>query len=451
MASGYAILALMVLYIIVCTAILYYCVIADPNKNDTAFYVTATLPQKIWDRMGKVLGQKKLNMLASVIDLALVFVYFAVVLGCWVVVFMYIYPWITESSYVSNFHKFLGYAVFVACFSSWRLTNKSSPGIITESTFSRYNHYPYDNLLFVPGRRCDSTNLIRIARSKFDRLKYDQNVPRYDHFCGWVHNTIGEENYRFFLLFLAVHVGMCVYGSTVTILLFRGEIISKELLQLTFFDRATGETFKADWSIVMQYLFTRRMAECCVLAVMFVMGIALACFLGYHVYLTTYNLTTNEASKWQDVKEWYKKEKKKYDDAVKKGIVTTETDPSAGGGSTTANADGARNSLEVNDDDVTCTPGVGNSSSNNSPSRSRGVASGAPKLRDPGPVPKNLYDRGFIENWKEVIFPISLRKETLDRIAGAATSSGSDDQPKSEGEGKSRPVKRARGRKPKVT
>ena len=32
---------------------------------------------------------------------------------------------------------------------------------------------------------------------------------------------------------------------------------------------------------------------------------------------------------------------------------------------------------------------------------------------DPGPVPKNVYDRGLKENWKEVFFPISKRKDAL--------------------------------------
>ena len=29
-------------------------------------------------------------------------------------------------------------------------------------------------------------------------------------------------------------------------------------------------------------------------------------------------------------------------------------------------------------------------------------------------VPHNLYDRGFVENWKEVLFPLSRRKEAVD-------------------------------------
>ena len=36
---------------------------------------------------------------------------------------------------------------------------------------------------------------------------------------------------------------------------------------------------------------------------------------------------------------------------------------------------------------------------------------GQSEYSDPGPVPQNIYDRGFVENWKEVLFPISLRKE----------------------------------------
>ena len=31
-------------------------------------------------------------------------------------------------------------------------------------------------------------------------------------------------------------------------------------------------------------------------------------------------------------------------------------------------------------------------------------------IADPGAMPKNIYDVGFVENWKQVLFPISLRK-----------------------------------------
>ena len=76
---------------------------------------------------------------------------------------------------------------------------------------------------------------------------------------------------------------MCFYGSYVTAVLFWDEISTKKLFESTFFDRATGETIRSNYFIVGQYLFARRTLECCVLVVMFVMGIALSGFLGYHV------------------------------------------------------------------------------------------------------------------------------------------------------------------------
>lgn len=278
-----ALIGLMASYVIICGFIMYFCVIADPNRSKMAFFIQVELPNKIWDSLGKVMGTKQMNLLQSILDLAMVFVYFFVVLGSWTVVFWYIYPWIDRSSYVRQYHKYIGYFVFVACFASWRLANTSRPGLITPKTFPQYDHYPYDNLMFLPNRRCDSTNLLKIPRSKFDRLKYHQNVPRYDHYCGWVNNTIGEENYRWFLLFLAFHVFMCVYGSIMLALLFWGEIKEKQLLEITFFDRATGEHVRSNWFIVSQYLFMRKTLEFAVLAIMFVMGIALGGFLGYHV------------------------------------------------------------------------------------------------------------------------------------------------------------------------
>ena len=401
MSIGIALL--LAAYVFSCLFILYFCVIADPATSDIAYHVTIVLPNKIWLKLSHFLGEKRIRIVEAILERALVAVYLAVVLGCWTVVFWFIYPWISESPHVSNVHQYIGILVFFACFGSWRLTNTTSPGIITARSFPRYNHYPYDHLLFLPDRRCETTNLIRIARSKFDRLRYNQNVPRYDHFCGWVYNTIGEENYRWFLLFLTVHVLMCFYGSYVIYFLFRGEIIQKNLLHLTFFDRSTGETFQSNWFIVVQYLFVQKLWEAGALAIMFVMGIALSGFLGYHIWLTSKNMTTNEAQKWGDIQSWHKKEMKKYKDAVKRG----EIQPSA---NETTQQSGRV--VELNDGDVNCTGGIATSGSGSQQPQTPAQAP-EPRIIDPGPMPKNIYDRGFVENWKEVLFPISLRKENI--------------------------------------
>jgi palmitoyltransferase ZDHHC4 len=283
MFSSTSLTVLLTVYVALCLGVMYFCLLADPYENKMAMLLQVTLPQKLWNRMTILFGKDKMSFLQHLMDRSLVLVYFIVVGGSWSIVFWYLYPWLYYQSHVHNIHGYIGVLVFLACFVSWGIANASHPGRITAQSFRRYDHYPYDNLLFVPHKRCETTHLPKVPRSKFDRIKYQCIVPRYDHFCGWTYNTYGEENYRWFLLFLLQHVAMCLYGSYVALLLFQDEIDQKKLFHLTFFDRATGETVQANYVIVLQYLFARRPLECSVLCIMVVMGIALACFLGYHV------------------------------------------------------------------------------------------------------------------------------------------------------------------------
>lgn len=101
-------------------------------------------------------------------------------------------------------------------------------------------------------------------------------------------------------------------------------------------------------------------------------------------------------------------EKKRYDEAVKKGLVDTNN-------STTKTNDSAP---IVEDGDVTCTGGT--SSSSTAAAAGGGVQETLQQSEtemeyfDPGPTPTNPYNRGFIENWKEVLFPLSLRKNAIE-------------------------------------
>ena len=113
--------------------------------------------------------------------------------------------------------------------------------------------------------------------------------------------------------------------------------------------------------------------------------------------MTSVNQTTNEAGKWSDINRWYKQEKKKYENAVKKGLVK----PKESSAKTTEGP-------PVQDGDVTCT------GASKQQSEQEKEPPQEEQYFDPGPVPKNLYDRGFIENWKEVLFPLSLRDNFLE-------------------------------------
>jgi palmitoyltransferase ZDHHC4 len=414
-------------YVAIMATAFYVCVVADPKDSKLALFWTVTLPRRVAGAGKRLIGRRGMDVAEFIADRLLVLIYCAVVSGAWSVIFFYVYPWIDRRpQYVSSYHKLLGYAVFAACGISWRIASTCSPGIITTRTICRYDHYPYDNLLFVSGKMCAVRRSVpKLARSKYDRFKYRDNVARFDHFCGWVYNTIGEENYRYFLLFLVIHAAMCLYGTYVLCCLFYAEVQEQKLLDVRFVDRYTGEEFGPTHWIIVQYMFHNYLWESGVLMLVGVMAIALCLFLAYHCYLTSFNLTTNEAYKWGQVKQWYKDELKRYQKAVKNGTAVAE---SSGSGFSEASEGSGKNQVEpgrpaISDDaDVTCTPGTNGSAAKRSdqvephdrdsiPSKAATSAPEGRGVRHPGPVPRNVYDRGFVENWKEVLFPISLRSD----------------------------------------
>ena len=375
MVANIALALALFAYLGVFAIFVYVCLIADPETSRLSRFLNETLPTRIWNWLGNRLSRKAVDALIYFSDRFLLVIYCIVVYGAWSLVFWLVFPWITRSESVSNVHKYLGSLVFVACIASWRLATTKSPGIITARTLNRYNHFPYDNILFEENRTCKTTGIQKVARSKFDRHRYHANVPRYDHFCGWVYNTIGEENYRWFLLFLLVHTAMCAYGCVVLWWLFSSEISERRLLEVTYVDRFTGEEIPASMFIVAQYLFNKFLWEAGLFMLMAVMAVALLAFLVYHIYLTTFGMTTNESYKWGYVKTWYKGELKRYEEAVKARPATQPSD------------------------------GTLNSSDQQQGKTRQDV------IRHPGRPPFYIYDRGFIENWKEVIFPISLRDD----------------------------------------
>ena len=386
----------LVLYLMVLGTTVYFCVFADPNTSPTAYYLTETLPQKIWSTLERIVGPRMTTIVEFFVNRIMILTYCAVVFGSWSVIFAYVYPWIDAQTYLSHNHKAVGIVVFLSCITTWHWAHTSNPGIITNATVQRYDHFPYDELMYTAGRTCPTRNVPRLARSKYDRFKYHANIPRFDHFCGWVYNTIGEDNYRYFLLFLAVHVGMCWYGVYCVGCLFQAEIREKDLFSVTFFDKFTGDSIESNWWIVFQYLFFQFFAESSVFAVMVVMGVALGLFLTYHVWLTSRGLTTNEAFKWDSIQRWHKRELQHYKEALQRGDPVVDYSTTTGSSTPHVGDEG----------DVTCTPSNGPQPQVESKSDNKTNA-----VIHPGPRPVNMYNRGVMENWKEVLFPISTRKD----------------------------------------
>jgi palmitoyltransferase len=306
------------------------------------------------------------------------------------------------------YHQTIGIFVFILCMTSYRIATQSSPGIIANpSSVSTYNHYPYDGYMYDPPSPpppsstevpTPSTNTttnhpnnhpsnhhhhhhpsnspLKVARSKYDRMKYHHYIPKYDHYCYWMNNTFGEENYRYFIFFLFVHVTMCCYGWIIIGILFYNDIYIIHQLHLrTFINTSTQTEVPVTTYILFQYVISVYMYEMAVFLVLIVMSIALFLFLGYHIYITTFTgLTSHEMYKWSQVQKWYRTECQLYHQQQKQQRETSL------------------------------------SRTNHDRKRSNSSTTDEQQIEHPGPKPINIYHYGMIQNWKHVFYPISIRK-----------------------------------------
>ena len=138
--------------------------------------------------------------------------YVAVIFGAYGF-FVYVgYPRLPCAYMAWPHHKLVGAGVFALCVGSWVAACTVSPGIVTAETVATFDRYPYDGIIFGPGGVCRTTGVRKIARSKYCRYMR-ANVARFDHFCPWLNQAVGERNYRVFLGFLLVHVALLAYGT----------------------------------------------------------------------------------------------------------------------------------------------------------------------------------------------------------------------------------------------
>ena len=279
-------------FFIVFLFFLYACVIADTETSNVARYCTEELPSLLYQQFEKTLGKKILSHLGALKSRVFQLTYLTVVLGSWSIMFCYGYEEVAKSNYIETYHQYFGYGVFLMCMSSFHYACNTPPGSVTARTMPLFDHYDYDNVLY-KNQQCPTLKIRKIARSKYDRFTR-RHVPRFDHFCGWINQAVGEQNYRWFLLFLAVHVGMCFYGSWALYRVLYGEVMEKDLFNASFFNAITGAEVQADSWIVFHYLFIRHFQLCSIFVLMSVMSVVLSLFLSFHLYITSKNMTTNE-------------------------------------------------------------------------------------------------------------------------------------------------------------
>lgn len=245
--------------------------------------------------------------------------YFLLIGGCWTIIFWRAYPLIDASQgRISSYHRTAGYAMFITCIVSWLWAKLTDPGSITSNTLWKFDNYRYDGVLYhapstletqqphhnsTDNATTNSNNDSRqkLARSKFDRYSGHQ-VPRFDHFCGWLGQSIGEENYRCFLVFVTVHTIMAMYGTTMVIILMSD---AGKMLLMSPADGMAGTNIMNgdDMNVsVVDIFWAALRVDAWVVLTSLLMGISLPfllTFLSFHAFLVKRGMTTNEHFKWK--------------------------------------------------------------------------------------------------------------------------------------------------------
>lgn len=370
------------LYLILVGFFLYVCVVADARRSPIARKITVELPQWCYTVCEEwVLGTTKTEWLAKLYNAVfrernsiLQILYLILVLGGWSIMFNYGFAHI-PNKYIPGWHRYSGFLVFVVCMKTFHMACRSNPGFITAKNIDRFDNYPYDNILYKANALCPTAKIRKVARSKYDRMT-KRHVARFDHYCAWIDQSVGEENYRIFLLFLLVQVAMCWYGSAILYYIFKNEIEGLQLFQAKFINAQTNMEVEANLWVVIQFLCARHGPMVGHLLLMAVMAVVLTAFLLFHMHLIVRGMTTNEFYKWRTI---HRMKSKKYKSLTGNEVQQSSHDTNPMNSKGRIDADGIINS-EYD------------------------------KLsHDDNKSLRNIYNLGVVENIKEVIYPRSLR------------------------------------------
>ena len=236
-------------------------------------------------------------------------VYATLVFGGYGVAIIEAYPRI-PNLFMPFWHKYTGVMVLFLTVFCWVKVCTTNPGIITARNWKKFDNYAFDNIIYMPGEEYQfrdgsgRSSVPKLARSKFDRIT-NNIISRFDHFCPWVNNAVGELNYRWFLAFLLSTVWLLWYGTYACASVLVSIIVKEDLFNQYFVNRATGQTVKAGYYIVFQFIMFHEGNLAMLLLLCGVMAVVVSLFFLYHLYLTLTNVTTNETFKWSMYRNWY--------------------------------------------------------------------------------------------------------------------------------------------------
>jgi len=319
--------------------------------------------------------------------------YLCLVLGGYALVLHDAFPYI-PGPYLPAYHRWISHAGTAFTVSLLVLCSITSPGKVTKRNHSQFiDSFPYDGAIYTK-KHCKTCDIDRPARSKHCSI-CNACVSRFDHHCPWINNCVGENNLRYFIMFLYATGVLCAYCAYLCGYVLLGLLQQRGIFKMVYKDPTTGQLSPVPYSVMIQYCLMQGASLFPLAVFTAIISLVMFIFATYHIWLIRKNTTTYESYKWSDYMayiSYYRSQMKKLDELTAQS--STPSDVSTSGSLTERKGKSSQLTEEQQKQiaDIKLMPKP----------KFQMDAQGRIHLR-------NIYNKGFKANLYEVFFPPSYR------------------------------------------